>query len=470
VKLSRTRLDHLSSLTLELTMRRLAQRYFVLMATAALLSSCDDSSTQSLVDVDGSLASIAAGTQLAAASNVVAEATTDSRVDVRWTDNSDNETGFEVLRSQTGPTGAFAVIATTGRNVVYYGNVNVSPVTQYCYAVRGFRVSGNKRTESPLSNVACVTTPIGPPQIPEAPSNLTAVATSQTQVDLTWQDNSVVETGFQVLRSRGSYVDLNVTTAANASSYRDASAQPATEYCYTIRAVNTLTVGNGVLFSYSPPSNTVCVTTPAVPLPTSPPPSAYTTSAAAVNSSEIAIGVVWTDPSDQPFFRTYRSANAGASWELIGERVYQDYGRPSEQATCYRVVAFNAAGDAAPSNTSCATPMAAPTNLVATRLDLSTARFTWSDNSALEDGYELWGDWSAGSCCPDQPGWCDAGAQTDKTLIASLPAGATSYTYYASTFCDIVDYPYYSYYVVARKGTGLSSLSNEVQSPFRYEE
>ena len=452
-------------------MRRLAQRHFILVATAALLASCDDPSSGSVVDVDASLASIAAGSQVAAASNVTATVVTDQRIDVRWSDNSDNETSFELHRSQAGPTGAFAVVATTSRNVVLHADVHVAPGTQYCYAIRAARLSGKQTAYATLSNVACVTIPTGDPAVPDAPSNLAAVATTSTQVDLAWTDNSAVETGFLIEHTRvgpyGPIIHTIATTAANVTAYRHATAQPATEYCYHIRAVNAVTTATGTRASYSAPSNTVCVTTPAPPPPPFPPPSAYVVSAKATSSSEIEITVAWTDPSPAPGFHTYRSTNGGASWELLGEGVLSDDGRAAEQSVCYRVVAYNGAGTAAPSNVSCATPTAAPTNLVATRLDVATARFTWSDNSNVEDAYEVWGRWSAGSCCPNQPGWCDAGAQEGEYLVATLPAGTTSYTRYASIQCGLVDYPFYSYYIVARKGTGVSSPSNEVSSPLR---
>lgn len=47
-------------------------------------------------------------------------------------------------------------------------------------------------------------------------------------------------------------------------------------------------------------------------------------------------------------------------------------------------------GDAPPSNPDCTAPPAAPTNLVATPRDDGGADLRWSDNSAVEDGYEVW--------------------------------------------------------------------------------
>jgi hypothetical protein len=458
-------------------MRRLAQLCCTLSASAMMLWGCDDPSSQSLVDVDGSFASIAAGTQLAAASNVTATNVADQRIDVRWTDNADNETGFDVLRSQAGPTGAFALIATTGRNVVIHGDANLAAGAQYCYAIRAFRISGNKRTESPLSNVACIATPVGSPPIPAAPSTLSAAATSPNQIDLAWQDNSDNETSFQISRSSsgpmGTFYAL-ASTAANATTYRDATVQQTTEYCYHVRAVNAVTTTNGTLNSYSPPSNTVCVTTP---VPSVPPPSGYLVKARMIVSSEIDIIVIWTDSTARvPAYRMYRSTDGGAQWEAVtlagsGDR-YTDAVRVIERPACYRAVAYNEAGDAAPSEASCVTVPAAPTNFAATRLDATTVRFTWSDNSGVEDRYEIWAYFSRGDCCPDWASGggdgCSAGVYEGDLPIAEVSAGATEYRHTFGTVCGILDYPNLEYWVVARNGTGMSPstrLTMPSQSP-----
>jgi len=51
-----------------------------------------------------------------------------------WAD-AHNETAFRVLRSSTGPTGAFAAIATTAPNVTQYSDTAISPSSEYCYRI-----------------------------------------------------------------------------------------------------------------------------------------------------------------------------------------------------------------------------------------------------------------------------------------------------------------------------------------------
>ena len=77
---------------------------------------------------------------------------------------------------------------------------------------------------------------------PNPPSGLAANAISQTQIDLSWADNSSDETGFEIERSTtgtgGPFSPL-ATVAANTASYPDQGLTASTEYCYRVRAVNT---------------------------------------------------------------------------------------------------------------------------------------------------------------------------------------------------------------------------------------
>ena len=75
---------------------------------------------------------------------------------------------------------------------------------------------------------------------PAAPSSLNAVAASAKKINLTWQDNSNNETGFQLFRSTnaaGPFVTI-ATVKPNRTSYGDSSLNPATTYYYKIQAIN----------------------------------------------------------------------------------------------------------------------------------------------------------------------------------------------------------------------------------------
>ena len=77
-------------------------------------------------------------------------------------------------------------------------------------------------------------------QTPAAPSGLTATAVSQTQINLTWTDNSSNETNFVVARattSGGPYTDI-ATLGANTTSFSNTGLTANTTYYYVVRATN----------------------------------------------------------------------------------------------------------------------------------------------------------------------------------------------------------------------------------------
>jgi len=98
------------------------------------------------------------GPTVKAPSNTNASAASDTRIDVSWQDNSTNETGFDVWRSSTGPTGTFTKVGGTGANQTKYSDVGLTYATQYCHKVRAFRNYDGKTSYSDLSNTACATT------------------------------------------------------------------------------------------------------------------------------------------------------------------------------------------------------------------------------------------------------------------------------------------------------------------------
>jgi alpha-tubulin suppressor-like RCC1 family protein len=72
-----------------------------------------------------------------------------------------------------------------------------------------------------------------------APSGLSATAISFSQIDLSWQDNSNNEDGFEIWRSTdGINYELIITTTSN--TYSDTGLLPLTAYYYRVRAFNSI--------------------------------------------------------------------------------------------------------------------------------------------------------------------------------------------------------------------------------------
>ena len=94
------------------------------------------------------------GATPAAPSGLSASAASSSQINLSWTDNANNETGFKIER-KTGANGTWAQIDMVGANVTSYPDTGLSAGTQYFYRVRSY-ISGV--ANSNYSNEANATT------------------------------------------------------------------------------------------------------------------------------------------------------------------------------------------------------------------------------------------------------------------------------------------------------------------------
>jgi hypothetical protein len=176
------------------------------------------------------------GTPPAAPTSLVATAVSTSEIDLTWTDNSANETGFRIERAPGGTTN-FVEIATVGANVASYHDVSLPSGTPYSYQVRSYNGGGN----SAYTNTASATTQ-SPASVPAAPSNLVATAstTVSSVVHLTWNDNSSNELYFVVEESAngGAFVALTPNVPANSVAADVSGRLGNTTLTYRIRAYN----------------------------------------------------------------------------------------------------------------------------------------------------------------------------------------------------------------------------------------
>ena len=88
------------------------------------------------------------------------------------------------------------------------------------------------------------------PTAPSAATLLNATVVSQTQINLSWTDNSADETGFKVERD----VTLVIITAANVTSYSDTGLTCGTTYNYSVKATNAIGDSSAVTASATTPA------------------------------------------------------------------------------------------------------------------------------------------------------------------------------------------------------------------------
>jgi alpha-tubulin suppressor-like RCC1 family protein/subtilisin family serine protease len=167
-----------------------------------------------------------------APTSLVATAVSGTQINLSWTDNASNESGFKIER-KLGSGGTYAQIATVSANVTTYSSTGLSLSSTYYYRVCATNAVG----DSSYSNEANATTL----SLPTAPSNLIATRVATDQINLTWTDQSSNETSFVIERktgSSGTYATL-ATLAANATSYSDTTSLSASAwYYYRIYAAN----------------------------------------------------------------------------------------------------------------------------------------------------------------------------------------------------------------------------------------
>jgi hypothetical protein len=190
-------------------------------------------------------------TVLPAPTGLSAKPNTAAAITLTWSDRSSTETGFEVWRSTTGPTGTFARRATTGANVKSWKDTGLTTATQYCYRVRA--VGGTGVTPSEFTATVCATTLL------KTPTDFVATVSASRTVLLTWTDKLTAEAGFDVWRSTtgptGTYATL-ATVPANVTWANDAGLGGGLRYCYKVRALGGSDVPASLFSAVS------CATTP----------------------------------------------------------------------------------------------------------------------------------------------------------------------------------------------------------------
>jgi streptogramin lyase/fibronectin type 3 domain-containing protein len=166
----------------------------------------------------------------AAPTALTASAASRSQINLRWTDNSDDENAFSVWRQSGGS--VWVRIAVLAPNTTAFSDTGLSTAASYSYRVR----ATHGYYASVWSNESSAATF---PMAPAAPTKLTGTARSTTQIDLSWTDNSSNETAFAVWRKSdtGDWQRVGVIIP-NQTTYSDVGLSPNKSYTYRVRAIN----------------------------------------------------------------------------------------------------------------------------------------------------------------------------------------------------------------------------------------
>jgi len=221
-------------------MSRRAMRYLVggLAVAVALTASSGGAVYATPTDPDpgpGTSVAAAVGGPPAAPSNLQVTPT-GAQVGLTWTDNSADETGFDVERARyvAGTWTEWTSFA-VGANVTAAAQSNV-PDGQYAYLVRSTNANGPSAWVVATTTVSTATTP------PSPPTSLVATPNAST-VQLSWLDASNNELGFDVMRARnvaGVWSEWTGFVAdINAAGFTDMGVSDGF-YAYLVRSHNVL--------------------------------------------------------------------------------------------------------------------------------------------------------------------------------------------------------------------------------------
>jgi hypothetical protein len=257
-----------------------------------------------------------------------------SELRVSWDDTLD-EIGFRIYGGDPLTPNA-PLVANVPANVTSYSVTGLLPNATQCYAVAALGPGG----ESPTGRPVCATTPSGAGGLPTAPVviGISQVPTGSGVIGLRvdWTDTSSNETGFQIWRGD----QLITTLAANATTYIDYGWSPAMPVCYRVAA----TSANGQAATSQPS----CVGSASG--------TSWPTAPAGLHLSPagggLGLRLDWSDTSaNEDGFRILRNGQTIAT-VAPNIHTYPDFNLSTGVVHCYRVVAFNSAGESA-SNEAC---------------------------------------------------------------------------------------------------------------------
>jgi len=152
-----------------------------------------------------------------------------TQVDVSWVDNADNEDGFVLERSMDGISGWTQIGGNLAANVTTYNDLAVSICQIWFYRVSAFNCAGSSAYSNVDDGAADCTPPV-------RPYDLVTASLSNSEIDLTWTDNSNNEDSFIIERSDDGIGGWAViaTTAANVTSYSDMTVSGGGELYYRV--------------------------------------------------------------------------------------------------------------------------------------------------------------------------------------------------------------------------------------------
>ncbi len=299
-----------------------------------------------------------------------------SSILLSWTDTY-NETCY-IIERRVGNAGSYKEIATLPPNTTVWTDTNLEAGILCQYRIKAVAPYSSSEYSNELM-VAAV-------YIPQ-PSRLSAAAFSTGEVELSWEDNSGMESGFEVWRREENSPLWEVigTTGRNITGYTDATALPGRQYYYMVRAYSAID------FIYSPFTAPVQVKPSTIAAPSGLDYRVYASS-----GSTYAIVISWVDnSSSESGFKVEKKTGEEDSFSEIttltaNSTKYIDYGLKERTWYYYRIKVYDNTSNSAAYSQVLEVFIGRPdrpSDLKAACISPEIVRLEWKDNSDVEQGY-----------------------------------------------------------------------------------
>jgi chitodextrinase len=167
------------------------------------------------------------GVTAQAPGNLSATTTSSNQIDLSWSANPGDLTGFKIERCEGKSCANFIEIASLAADATSYQDSSLTALTSYSYRVRAYKESSHY----PYSKIASATTSRStvPPSVPKG---LVANTVSSSQINLSWNSEAVDSraAGYNVYQ----FGERIGSTAG--TSYTVKRLSPNTQYCYSVLA------------------------------------------------------------------------------------------------------------------------------------------------------------------------------------------------------------------------------------------
>ena len=260
----------------------------------------------------------------------------DTQISLTWNPpiNATGVTGYQI-EYKTG-SNPYSILSLLG-NLTTYLHTGLITNTTYTYRVSAINSAGigNSSNESTATTFS----------IPSAPSNLSAIVISSSQINLSWtapsSNGGTPINGYKILRENsctGIFIAISTTTNSS-TTYSDTGLDANTCYQYNVQAINAIGIGST--------ANNVTATTNPIPIQTHIPNSPVALGVTVVSPTSLQLNwVMPTDNGGTPItgYLIQRNGTTIVNNTSSNETSYIDTNLlPNHQQT-YQVAAWNSVG------------------------------------------------------------------------------------------------------------------------------